>query len=537
MIKSKNPEPVLVITTISDLHGQLEPTYSWAADGTVQERGGISRIAAQVKALRERYPEKMLLFGSGDLFIEDFNKGKYFLAFGGEVVASFLNTLSIDASAIGNHEFDFGTKALDSALRACSFPFIATNLKQSDLSYPVPKKLIINKNGYRLGILGVMLSDMKILPTLQWFKQEKTKTGHDPLAFESDLYGCMQAAVDDLKTRDQVDFVMVLSHIGIEEDKKLAERVHGIDLICGGHTHTSTPKGCEVVVQKSDSTITVISHPGDRGRSLGMVKLWPKEGGRLIFECDVLAMDDRVTSDQQVEDKLQAYKRQLPSSPVVATTTCPIDTTKDAVRKQENGFANFVADVIRDHFGAEIVLINASCIRGEEILPAGKLTEDDIDNFFPLKNDLLIRLQATEKQIRQALELGAADLEGNSRNLVHVSGLRYTIDPSKPAFVPEINEAGFAIGSKRDGSRIVSVEVEQQDGAWVPLDDNRAYNVVINSMMIDEAFYLAQFYMFKVIKDMHHSGLTEKGVLLQYFKDHPIISPNTMGCLKIFKHL
>ena len=171
--------------------------------------------------------------------------------------------------------------------------------------------------------------------------------------------------------------------------------MNGIDLICGGHTHTATKKGCEIVVQKSDHNITVISHPGDKGRTLGMIKLWPKENGRLKFECDVFEVDSSIPQDQQIEEKLQWYKRQLPKPKVVVTSTCPIDTTKQAMRKQENGFANFVADAIRDYFGADIVLINARSISGEEILPPGELTERDMDNLFSFDNDFLIRLKAT----------------------------------------------------------------------------------------------------------------------------------------------
>ena len=83
--------------------------------------------------------------------------------------------------------------------------------------------------------------------------------------------------------------------------------------------------------------------------------------------------------------------------------------------------------------------------------------------------------------------------------------------------VPDTNEEGMVIGSKQDGRRIVNVDVEQQDKQFYPLDDNREYDVIINSMMIDEAFYVAQFYMFKSIKDKHNTGLTEKDVLMKLF--------------------
>ena len=522
----KKSDQALVILTIADLHGQLEPTYTWGSDGTLKQVGGISRIAGHINNIKKLYPEKVLMVGSGDYFIEDFNRGTYFLAFGGEAIAYFLNALPIDASTIGNHEFDFGVDAADKSLQACSFPLIATNLKSSNLSCRILKKLIIDKNGYKIGILGALLPDL-VTSKIYSFVQEA-------IEIESDLYGCIQQAVDELKTVDQVDFVIVLSHIGIDEDRKLAEKVNGIDLICGGHTHTATKRGCEVVVGKPDHNKTVISHPGDKGRTLGMIKLWPKENGRLTFECDLLEVDASVPQDQQLEEKLQWYTSQLPKPKVVCTSTCPIDTTKPAIRKKENGFANFVTDAIRDFFGADIVLINARSIGGEELLPPGELTERDMDNLFSFDSDFLIRIKATGLTIRQALELGAADITaGNPKNLLHVSGLRYIIDPSKHAMVPDVNDEGMAIGCKQDGRRIVNVDVEQQDKQFYPLDDNREYDIILNSMMIDEVLQRAQFYMFKSIKDKHNTGLTEKDVLMKYFAQHATICPAVDGRLKI----
>ena len=112
-----------------------------------------------------------MLFGSGDYFIEDFNRGTYFLAFGGEAIAYFLNALPIDASTIGNHEFDFGVEAADKSLQACSFPIIATNLKSSDLSRHILKKLIIDKNGYKIGILGAILPDLVKIKVIGFSKK------------------------------------------------------------------------------------------------------------------------------------------------------------------------------------------------------------------------------------------------------------------------------------------------------------------------------------------------------------------------------
>lgn len=342
-------QPALVIATISDLHGQLEPGYAWAKDGTLREMGGISRIATALEKLKKQYPDKVLLLGSGDYFTEDFRVGKYFKTFGGRAIAYFLNALPLDASTIGNHEFDFGLKSADEALHKCSFPIVATNLKNADLSVPIAKKLVLHKNGYKVGILGLLS------PALMGygFFRDAPQTKKLPLLFEPDLYKCTQIAVNNLKNLDHVDFVIVLSHLGIEEDRRLAQVVNGIDVICGGHTHITTKRGGEVVVNQQKHR-TVIVHPGYKGIHLGVIKLWRKKADFLKHEWDVIEIDSSIAKNQLLEEKLEQLRKQLPGSTVITTTTCPIDATKLGLRTQENGFANFVAQVIRNYFAADI---------------------------------------------------------------------------------------------------------------------------------------------------------------------------------------
>lgn len=506
--------PAIVIATISDFHGQLEPAYVFSNDGTLQEKGGISRLNTAFNKIKQQYPDKILLFGSGDYFTEDFRVGKYFAAFGGRPIACFLNDLPIEASTIGNHEFDFGMEAADKALHNLTFPLIATNLKQSDLTCKIHKKLILHKNGYTLGILGLMLPDIKVYVGLAYGIPKKDIK---LLQFEQDLYGCAQAAVNDLKKQHKVDFVVVLSHLGFEEDKLLAEKVDGIDLICGGHTHTTIKKDNEFVVNKPQKGKTIIVHPSDRGLFLGVVKLWPKEKGDLKYSWDLIEIDTTFAQDQQIEDKLKYFKDLLPGSATITISTCPIDTSKYNLRTQESGFANFITDVIREHFNVDMVLLNASSIRSRAILPQGQIRENDLNNWFPFENNFLVRLKVIGKYIKQALELAVEELPQESRNFLNVSGIMYNVDTTK---------------SK--GQRVVSVLVLQKDGSLSVFDENKEYDIIINNMMIDE-FFVGAFSMFKQGITLQNTGLTEKDLLIAYFKKHKEISPNKVGRIIIDK--
>lgn len=168
------------------------------------------------------------------------------------------------------------------------------------------------------------------------------------------------------------------------------------------------------------------------------------------------------------------------------------------------------------------------------MLPSGHLTEGDLNSLFPFKNNFLIRLKARGRDIRQALELGVADLPKASRNLLHASGLRYRVNLSKQPLIMQKSATDKTMKIKQAGQRVVNVNVLQRNNSFSPLQDEREYEVIISSMMIDDSFFGA-FFMFKSIKDMHKTDMTDKKILISYFKNHKTVSPCIVGQLHIEK--
>ena len=80
----------------------------------------------------------------------------------------------------------------------------------------------------------------------------------------------LQALVDDLRAKEKVDAVVLLSHNGMDVDLKLASRVSGIDLILGGHTHDAVPEPIAVTNPKGK---TLVSNAGSNGKFLAVVDL------------------------------------------------------------------------------------------------------------------------------------------------------------------------------------------------------------------------------------------------------------------------
>ena len=71
---------------------------------------------------------------------------------------------------------------------------------------------------------------------------------------------------------DEVDVMVMLSHLGLGTDRRLAENVSGIDVILGGHSHTTMPEP-ETVRRERHRAVGLqlrLHHPPrPRGRSHG----------------------------------------------------------------------------------------------------------------------------------------------------------------------------------------------------------------------------------------------------------------------------
>lgn len=494
--------PVLVISNISDLHAQLEPLYIEKREGVLEEAAGISRLYTAIKKLREKYPENFLLVGSGDYYTEDFRVGKYFQHFKCKATSYFLNKLAFDATTIGNHEFDYGLDIGNKSLQYLNIPIVVSNLKKSELNVNIHKKLIINKNGYKIGIIGLMNPDIRSYGLS--YKKDFTMTKSSSLIFEKNIYYSTQQLVNELKGKDKVDFIVALTHLGIGKDKKLAKQVNGIDVICGGHTHTILPSYKEIVINKklakrNKISKTIIVHPGDRGLFLGELKLFKKDkNGFFNHEWKLIKIDKTFSQDPLIQKDLISYEDKLPTFKNLFYYNGIIDTSKHNVRTKEIPFANCLVDAMAFMTKTNIVMVNAGGIRGRSIFPAGYVTTRDLNNWFPWKDNNLIKLRVKGIIIKQALELGVQNLPNESKNLLHVSGLVYHVN----------------IKNKK-GNKIIYIGKINPDGETLTkLDLNKAYDIVITKFMRHEN---SKFSMFKNITKFQSTNLTDKGAIEKYF--------------------
>jgi len=223
----------LVILHTNDTHSAIFPINEQLPDTMKAGRGGFLRRIAMLKEERAKNPD-LLYFDSGDFF----QGSAYFTMFKGDVEVGLMNQMGIDASTIGNHEFDFGLENMARVFKQANFPILCSNYDftgtvMEGLTKPY---IIIKRNGLKIGVFAVC-------PKLKGLVSDKNCVGVGYL----DPGKVALETATMLKQKEKCDMVICISHLGWnsnrgEDDQYMISHSRNIDLVLGGHTHTYMTK-------------------------------------------------------------------------------------------------------------------------------------------------------------------------------------------------------------------------------------------------------------------------------------------------------
>jgi 5'-nucleotidase len=238
--------------------------------GPFQGLGGAARRATLIERVRAEHPN-VLLLDSGDIF----QGTPYFNFFKGEIEFKAMSAMKYDVATIGNHDFDNGVSGLVEMMPHATFQFVSANydVSGSPLAPHVRPWVIKEVGGVKVGIFGLGIA----------FEGLVLSSLHEGVRY-ADPFAAARRAVDHLRSQGSA-LVICLSHLGyryrenLPSDTLLAQRVEGIDLILGGHTHTFMDE--PDVYQRSEGRQTVVNQVGWSGMRLGRIDvvLGPGEVG------------------------------------------------------------------------------------------------------------------------------------------------------------------------------------------------------------------------------------------------------------------
>ena len=214
--------------------------------------GGYAHMATVFNKIKEERYGKTIMLDTGDAW----QGTGIALLTKGMAVVNVQNAMGYDAMT-GHWEFTYGEKQLLSNIKKLKFPFIAQNVTNATWGGLIFKPYIIKEvNGLRVGIIGQAFPYVPLAHPSHFVKNWNfgIDTGH------------AQKMVNKLKNEEKVDLVVVLSHNGLEVDRKFASLINGIDIIVGGHTHDILP--APQIINN-----TIIVQAGTHGKFVGRIDL------------------------------------------------------------------------------------------------------------------------------------------------------------------------------------------------------------------------------------------------------------------------
>ena len=214
--------------------------------------GGYAHMAAVFNKIKEERHGKTIMLDTGD----SWQGTGIALLTKGMAVVNVQNAMGYDAMT-GHWEFTYGKKQLLSNIKKLKFPFIAQNVTNATWGGLIFKPYIIKEvNGLRVGIIGQAFPYVPLAHPAHFVKNWDfgINTSH------------AQKMVNELRGKEKVDLVVVLSHNGLEVDRKFAALINGIDIIVGGHTHDILP--APQIINN-----TIIVQAGTHGKFVGRIDL------------------------------------------------------------------------------------------------------------------------------------------------------------------------------------------------------------------------------------------------------------------------
>ncbi|MBO9523054.1 MAG: ExeM/NucH family extracellular endonuclease [Nocardioidaceae bacterium] len=514
------PAPVtLNLLGVNDFHGRINAnTVKWA--GTVEqltEQGGA---------------DKTLLIGAGDLIgASEFASASQ----NDQPTIDMFNALGLDASAVGNHEFDRGWHDLRDRVigapgsRNAQWDYLGANVYAKGTQDPVlPEYATFTVQGVKVAVIGAVTEETRSLVS---------PGGITEIDFGNPVDAVNRVAhelSDGDPANGEADVIVASFHAGATqglgssyaaevakggEFAQMANLDPAVDAIFNGHTHQAYAWDAPVPGQPGRTR--PIIQTGEYGNNVGQVQLVvdPGTGGvtsytvrnvarTTVADATLVAQYPRVAQVKTIVDAALAQAAAIGSQPV-GSVTADITrafngTTED--RGSESTIGDLVANALRDglpsDIHADLGIVNPGGLRADLKYDAdGVITYAEANAVLPFVNNIWT-VKLTGAQLRSVLEQQWQP-SGASRPFLALGlsdNVRVTQDPTRPA-----------------GSRITSVVVDGE-----PLDPAHVYTVSTFSFLGTGGDNFAAFAQ----GTPADTGLVDRDLWISYLQHHPGLSPD-----------
>lgn len=376
---AKNTKKLTILHS-NDLHGDFLEEQMGELNV-----GGVSMLSGYVSKVREK-EDNVIYVVAGDMFRGSVIDSE----FKGISTIEIMNMLSPDIVTIGNHEIDYGIAHLLFIEKCAQFPIINANLH-------------ITTNGARLftPFKILKMDDMKIL-----FIGIIT----DEIISQAKVDGLVGSFIDTAEAAMEVgkicnaynaidiDFTVLVTHIGIEEDIKLAEILDpewGVDLILGGHSHTFMDEPVKV-------KDIVIAHAGEGTDNIGRFDIVVDTDANCIesYTWNFIPINNETAErDTQLEGVINKYKdiTDRKYQRIITRFTRALTHPR---RNTETSLGSLISDIFKESLGLDVMFLGSGSVRGEVLGPIVEL--GNLMQIFPY-NDEIYMVKVNGEQLRRMI--------------------------------------------------------------------------------------------------------------------------------------
>lgn len=423
----------LTLLHSNDMHGDF------LAEETDEKLiGGVSMLSGYISKVREEEPNTLYCI-AGDMF-----RGSVIDSdFKGISTIEIMNILAPDVVTLGNHETDYGISHLLFIEKCANFPIINANMhiRLNNARLFSPYK-IIELDGMKILFIGILTEE--VLAQTKGDGLVGTFVDVAEAAQEVGRICNAHNAID-------IDFTVLLTHIGFEEDKKLAallDPAFGVDVIIGGHSHTFLTEPAKV-------NDILIVQAGTGTDQIGRFDIVVDTLHNCVaeFKWRTVPIDSaHCPKDEVLEKLLTKYKTTTDEKYSRVVTRFSKKLTHPS-RIRETELGGLFAEILRESLHLDIMLLGSGSIRNEELGPIVLLS--DLVECFPYDDSIhLLHIKGSQLRRMIAYMLRDEVWQGAHCEFYQFSdGFRVTYDRATHEFLefslngePVEDEAVYNVG-------------------------------------------------------------------------------------------
>lgn len=415
----KGTKEVIILHT-NDMHAKID---------------NLGKLAYLADSLRSTHPY-VFLVAAGDNFTG--NPVVDMVADKGYPMIELMNMCGYNLSCFGNHEFDLGQETLNKRRAQATFPFISCNIESGTSVLVQPEPYYILKAGKtKIPVLGIIQLGENGLPD-----------SHPSRLGGVKFYDGITKAKEYTWLKKKYGMMIALTHLGIESDVPLAQQMPELDLIIGGHSHTTMDKPLV------ENGVTIVQ-TGSSLKNVGKTTLYIHKKKIIDIKYELIPMASLKNAKPELVALINKYNDNEELSRVVGSAAKPFSN--------EVELGSMMTDAITNVIQTDFAFQNAGGVR-IPTLPAGDIKLKDIYRIDPFGNQVVL-FTMNANEIKSLIK-NAFNREKSID--LYPSGMKYTVITDASGICTDVEMFGI------DGN---------------PVDNTKEYKVGVNS-------YIAASYKF-----------------------------------------